>query len=88
MIRDEELLDRIKQYVRLRDAAVIAAVRDGNIELLKNLAEKADAPLPNDKVIEISAHKMCVEITTMPEDLRQKSRQWLRERGYTEGINL
>lgn len=88
MIRDEELLDRIKQYVRLRDAAVIAAVRDGNIELLKNLAEKSDTPLPNDLVIEISAHKMCLEITTMPKYLQEKSRKWLRDRGYTEGINL
>ena len=83
---DKALLDRIAKYVRLRDAAVIAAVRDGDIEPLKHLAEKADTPLPNDLVIEISAHKMCLEITTMPKDLQEKSRKWLRERGYTEGI--
>ena len=83
---DEALLDRIKQYVRLRDAAVVSAVRDGNIEPLKHLAEKADALMPNDFVIEISAHKMCLQITTMPKDLQEKSRKWLRERGYTEGI--
>ena len=86
MKKDGALLNRIKEYVRLRDAAVVSAVRDGNIEPMKALAEKADTPLPNDLVIEISAHKMCLEITTMPKDLQEKSRQWLRDRGYTEGI--
>lgn len=87
MKHDEALLNRIKEYVRMRDSAVIAAVSDGDIEPLKILSEKADAQLPSDTVIEISAHKMCLEITTMPKDLQEKSRKWLRDRGYTEGID-
>lgn len=76
--------EAIADYCRKRDAAVIAAVRDGDIEPMKHLAEKADAHIPSDYVIMISAHKMCVNITTMPEELQEKSRKWLKEHGYDE----
>ena len=78
--------DSISKYCRKRNAAVIAAVQDGNVELMRNLAEKSDQPMPSDYVLLISAHKMCLHITTMPEDLRTKSRRWLRERGFEVGI--
>lgn len=74
--------EAIADYCRKQDAAVIAAVRDGNIEQIKNLAEKVDTHIPNDYVIMISAHKMCVNITTMPEELQEKSRKWLYEHGF------
>lgn len=78
--------ESIANYCRKRNAAVIAAVRDGNVEPLKRLAEKSDQPVPNDYVLLISAHKMCLAITTMPEDLQAKSRRWLKERGFDEVI--
>lgn len=78
--------ESIAKYCRKRNAAVIAAVRDGNVELMRNLVEKSDQPCPNDYVLLISAHKMCLAITTMPEDLQAKARRWLRERGFEEGI--
>lgn len=78
--------ESIAKYCRKRNAAVIEAVRDGNVELLKCLAEKSDQPVPNDYVLLISAYKMCLAIATMPEDLQEKSRRWLRERGFEEGI--
>lgn len=76
----------IEAYCRERNAAVTEAVQDGNVERLKRLAGKIDAPMPSDMVILISAHKMCLEITTMPEELKEKSRKWLKENGYKEGI--
>lgn len=78
--------ESIANYCRKRDAAVIAAVRDGNVELMKHLAEKADTMMPNDYVLLVSAHKMCLAITTMPEELKEKSRRWLKGNGYKEGI--
>lgn len=78
--------ESITDYCRKRNAAVIAAVRDGNVEPLKRLAEKSEQQIPNDYVLLVSAHKMCLAITTMPEDLQAKSRRWLRERGFEEEI--
>ncbi len=78
--------ESIANYCRKRNAAVIVAVQDGNVGLMRNLAEKSDQPCPNDYVLLVSAHKMCLHITTMPEDLQAKSRRWLRERGFEEGI--
>lgn len=85
-MNNKVIRDSIAKYCRKRNAAVIAAVRDGNVEPLKHLAEKSDQPIPSDYVLLISAHKMCLVIPTMPEDLQAKSRQWLRERGFEEGI--
>lgn len=76
----------IADYCRKRNAAVIAAVRDSNVEPLKRLAEKSEQQMPNDYVLLVSAHKMCLAITTMPEDLQAKARRWLRERGFEEEI--
>lgn len=76
----------IEAYCRERNAAVIEAVQDGNVERLKHLAEKGDMPIPNDMVLLISAHKMCLEITTMPAELQEKSRKWLKDNGYKEGM--
>lgn len=76
----------IKQYVAKRDAAVLSAVRDGDLEPLKALGRAAGAPVFSDEVILISAHKMCCNITTMPEELRKKSRKWLLAHGSTPRI--
>lgn len=78
--------DSIDNYCRKRNAAVIVAVQDGNVEPLKHLAEKSDQPMPSDYVLLVSAHKMCLAIPTMPEELQEKSRAWLKERGFEEEI--
>lgn len=78
--------DSIANYCRKRNAAVIAAVQDGNVEPLKHLAEKSDQPMPSDYVLLVSAHKMCLAIPTIPEELQAKARKWLKEHGFEEGI--
>lgn len=77
---------RLQEYVRERDAAVLCAVRDGNLAPMKALARQNGQKIPADKVLLISAHKCCCAITTMPKELQEKSRKWLKEHGYKEGI--
>lgn len=85
-IKNEELLRMIANYNRLRDAAVIAAIECNDLEPLKALSGMSDEPLPSDDVLRIAARKMCLAITTMPEDLKQKAREWMREHGFREDI--
>lgn len=73
-------------YCKKRDAAVISAVRDGDLEPLKQLSRENGQRIPEDKIILISAHKCCCAITTMPPELQERSREWLRVNGYKEEI--
>ena len=42
--------------------------------------------LPPDNIVEISMYKMACEITSMPDDVKQKAAAWLTEHGYSIGI--
>lgn len=75
-----------KAYCIKRDAAVLAAVLDGNIEPLKQIGTMLGKPFPTDEVAWVTAHKMCVAIMSMPDNLRAQSRSWLREHGFREEI--
>lgn len=77
----------IKEYIKRRDAAVVAAVRDDNIEPLRNLTYEAKGKLPSsDEVMWAIAHKLCCNITSMPHELKDKSRKWLEEHGFKAEI--
>lgn len=41
-----------------------------------------DMPLPTIEVMEAGMHKARTGLLSLPEAEREKSRQWLRERGY------
>ena len=77
----------VKEYIKRRDAAVMAAVRDDDIEPLKKLTLEAKGYLPtSDKVMWAIAHKMCCNIVSMPQKLKDKSRKWLKEHGFREEL--
>ncbi len=85
-LRAEYQLRLLREYIEKRDAAVIAAVRDGDINPIKQLLIDTTGMCPSDEVIWRTAHKMCCNITTMPDDLQEKSKQWLEERGSSPCI--
>lgn len=74
------------------DAEIRAFVAERNAVFLRgNLAEvkaffrkhNPGRALPDDAVIEIGLHKARCAVTTFPETEKEKSRAWLRERGYS-----
>lgn len=77
----------VKWYCIKRDAAVLDAVLNGEIQPLKQLGVIMGNPFPSDEVAWVAAHKMCAAITSMPDNLRQQSRTWLREHGFREDFS-
>lgn len=75
----------IQAYCKWRDEAVIQAVKYGNLEAFKRFCDSNTNKkhLIKDEILMVSAHKMCCNITTMPIELREKSKNWLTERGYS-----
>lgn len=79
---------RLKQFNKERDAAILSY----DVEKFKEFYNKYKAkgyysiPLPPDEFLEITLRKMACEITSFTEEQREEARQWLRERGYEEGI--
>jgi hypothetical protein len=63
----------IESYLKERDAV---DWRQGVSPLLY------EAGLRNEPGGRISLHKLRTAITTMPDEMRKASRQWLTERGY------
>lgn len=82
--KDEE----IKQYVKERDEMLLKC----SIEELRKFTEEHQHILSKgyveafrqapDKVVEITLHKMIVNVTNLPDDFRQKSADWLLDRGF------
>lgn len=84
---EEEKGYEIVEYIKRRDAAVLAAVRDDNIEPLRILTYETKGKLPSsNEVMWAIAHKLCCNITSMPQKLKDKSRKWLEGHGYKAEI--
>ncbi len=77
---------KAKEYCIKRYKAVIEAVKNENLEPLKELGKQYAHKVPSDLVVLISAHKMCLAIVSMPEELKKMSRKWLDEHGYSYEI--
>lgn len=77
----------VKEFIKRRDAAVLVAIRDDNIEPLKTLTYAVKGKLPSsDEVMWAIAHKLCCNIVSMPQELKDKSRKWLEEHGFKAEI--
>lgn len=60
---------------------------DDNIEPLRTLTYAVKGKLPSsDEVMWAIAHKLCCNIVSMPQKLKDKSRKWLEEHGYKAEI--
>lgn len=77
----------VKEFIKRRDAAVLTAVRDDNIESLRTLIYEVKGKLPDsDEVIWAIAHKLCYNTVSMPQELKDNSRKWLEEHGFKAEI--
>ena len=78
----------LADYCERRDKAVLAAVRDNDYEPLKAITAEACAghKMPSDNLLPVIAHKMCANITSMPDNLKIQSRLWLISHGYSTEV--
>jgi len=67
----------LSNYLEERDAAVLAGGAAFHAFCLKY-----DKVASRPEVEEIALHKMRTGIASMPEDVKQASRRWLKDRGY------
>lgn len=78
----------LKQYVKERDEML----QKGNVQEFRKFITKWKDMFPestyrqlqvaSDLVLLITMHKMILTVTTMPEEVKTKSRKWLLDRGY------
>ncbi|MBR1530027.1 MAG: hypothetical protein IJ642_12120 [Oscillospiraceae bacterium] len=80
----EDFHDTASAYCKRRDSAVIQAVSFGNLEPLRNLIRQNRLPVPDDDVLISTAHRLCCHSPSVPEPLREKSAEWIKNRGDTE----
>ena len=78
----------IQENIKRRDAAVIAAVKDDDLEPLRQLFNDNYGYCPTDEVVKRTACKVCCNLSTMPKELRDKAEKWLLENGSTPEIGL
>ena len=81
-------MDSLKKYVIERDEML----QKGNVQEFKKFITKWKDIFPeatyrqyqvaSDLVLLITMHKMILAVTTMPEEVKAKSRKWLLDRGY------
>lgn len=77
----------INPYILKRNRAVISAVRDNDIEPLRQLMVETSGVEPSsDEVVKATAHKMCCNIVSMPRELQDISVRWLEEHGMRRSI--
>lgn len=74
----------IAEFVKARDEAITAAVVDGDLSLMRNMnVYSEEVRTADDTVLRAAACKGCLQITTMPEDVKVKARKWLLDRGLS-----
>lgn len=85
-------MNKLQKYVKERDAMLLKCDVE---ELRKFVMDHASyfsvdyveaiciAPV---NILEITLHKMIVNVTSMPKELKNKSAKWLLERGYSGEI--
>lgn len=71
-------MDEIKKYTSERDAVLLT----GDVSKLENFARKHGVSKPKEVTWELIMHKMITACTSLPEGYRQKSKAWLKERGF------
>ena len=70
----------IAEYVRKRDAILLALDIDGMIELMR----EHGSPVPSSReVAELTMHKARTAATSLPIEARRASKAWLILRGYS-----
>ena len=82
-------MDNIEKYVKERDKMLLK----GSVSELKKFIAKYEGyynPMmvdalarAEDEVLEITLHKMIIHCVNLPFDYRQKSADWLLDRGYS-----
>jgi hypothetical protein len=72
---------KIQDYVKKRNEVLLKGDVDSFIALLVEANPGITPPPPH--IAEISLHKAHTAVLSLPLPLRQASKQWLTERGYT-----
>ena len=82
-------MENIEKYVKERDEMLLK----GSVAELKKFVKKYEqyySPMiansmarAKDEVFEITLHKMIIHCVNLPFDYRQKSADWLLDRGYS-----
>ena len=85
-------MDEVKRYIKARDKMLLK----GSVDELKEFAlanKKHYSPMfivmlekASYETLEVILHKMIANCPTLPEDYRNKSADWLLERGYLNNI--
>lgn len=81
-------MDNIQKYVKERDEMLLKCSVDelktfiGKYEEYYNPMFVDVIARAKDEVLEITLHKMIIHCTNLPFDFRQKSADWLLDRGY------
>ena len=82
-------MSRIESYVKERDEMLRKCSVDELRKFVKKHKQYYDKCFVDsfvkakDEVLEITLHKMIVNCTSLPFDFRQKSADWLLDRGYS-----
>ena len=73
----------IKEFVKDRHEVLMTL----DLDKAKEYCEKYDVPkASSDEVLLIGLHKARLHATDIPTELKEQSREWLKERGYSERI--
>jgi hypothetical protein len=83
-----ERLEEVKKFVEERNAAIYEAVVNGDLTHLRSMYMYGIQTPENDLVARAGACKACLQITTMPDDVKQKARKWLLDNGFKDQMRF
>ena len=73
----------IAEFVKLRDEAIRIAVMDGDVSLLRRINVYNFGVPDNYAILMAGACKACIQITTMPNDVKEKAKKWLIDHNFS-----
>lgn len=74
-------------FVQKRDELLISFENMDDHELLIKLIDLYSSNIPSSpEIARIALHKMRLYVPTIPDELKQKSKKWLKKHNYSESI--
>lgn len=73
--------EKLQEWLKDRNDFAISGKYEDYIKFCK----KYNSPIcPNNEVYEIMLHKIRANITTLPKNMQEESKKWLKDRGYKQ----
>ena len=76
-------VNQLNEFIKDRDT-ILSHLDKPDYQEIENYCKKYKIPMPSDSITILAGlHKARLQVTTIPKELKEKSKLWLKENGFS-----